>query len=114
MVMPTRIQLRRTKGWRKPPETVVVSRPTKWGNPFDWRVYRGSVEDPKLKATLAYFFWITGEHDYGEAMQERRQWILEHLPELRGKSLACWCGVREACHGDVLVVLANEESLPSS
>ena len=32
--MPTRIQLRRTKGWRLPPNTVVVSRPSRWGNPF--------------------------------------------------------------------------------
>lgn len=31
---PRRIQLRRTKGYRKPPEAVTVARPTKWGNPF--------------------------------------------------------------------------------
>jgi hypothetical protein len=34
MSEPKRIQLRRTKGWRKPEGTVVVSRPTKFGNPF--------------------------------------------------------------------------------
>lgn len=28
---PKRIQLRRTKGWRKPPGAVVVARPGKWG-----------------------------------------------------------------------------------
>jgi hypothetical protein len=32
--MPKRIQRRRTKGWRLPPNTVIVSRPTKWGNPY--------------------------------------------------------------------------------
>ena len=32
--MAKRIQLKRTKGWRKPPEAVVVSRPSKWGNPY--------------------------------------------------------------------------------
>ena len=31
---PIRIQLRRTKGWRMPENTVRVARPTKWGNPF--------------------------------------------------------------------------------
>lgn len=31
---PKRIQLRRTKGWRKPEGAVVVARPTRWGNPF--------------------------------------------------------------------------------
>ena len=32
--MPKRIQLKRTKGWRKPEGAVVVSRPSRWGNPF--------------------------------------------------------------------------------
>ena len=31
---PHRIQLRRTKGWRKPPGAVVVPRPTRLGNPY--------------------------------------------------------------------------------
>jgi len=34
MSAPKRIQLRRTKGWHKPEEAVVVSRPSKWGNPY--------------------------------------------------------------------------------
>lgn len=34
MTAPRRIQLRRTKGWRKPEGAVSVARPTKWGNPF--------------------------------------------------------------------------------
>ena len=34
MTAPKRIQLRRTKGWRMPENTVKVARPTKWGNPF--------------------------------------------------------------------------------
>lgn len=31
---PKRVQLSRKKGWRKPENTVVVARPSKWGNPF--------------------------------------------------------------------------------
>ena len=31
---PIRIQRKRTKGWRMPPNTVYVGRPTIWGNPF--------------------------------------------------------------------------------
>jgi len=31
--IPIRIQLSRRKGWRLPPNTVSVARPTKWGNP---------------------------------------------------------------------------------
>jgi hypothetical protein len=41
MTAPQRIQLRRTKGWRKPDNTVVVARPSKWGNPFAARPVPG-------------------------------------------------------------------------
>lgn len=37
MTKPVRIQRKRTKGWRMPPNTVSVTRPGKWGNPFDFR-----------------------------------------------------------------------------
>ena len=33
-VRPMRLQLSRKKGFRLPPNTVVVARPSKWGNPF--------------------------------------------------------------------------------
>ena len=32
--LPKRIQRKRTKGWRKPENTVIVDRTSKWGNPF--------------------------------------------------------------------------------
>jgi len=32
--MPVRIQRRRVKGWRMPENTVSVTRPGRWGNPF--------------------------------------------------------------------------------
>jgi hypothetical protein len=34
---PYRLQRRRAKGWRMPPNTISVTRPGRWGNPFDWR-----------------------------------------------------------------------------
>lgn len=37
MAEPRRVQLRRTKGWKMPENTVRVARPGKWGNPFDFR-----------------------------------------------------------------------------
>lgn len=37
-----RVQLRRVKGWRMPPNTVVVARPTILGNPF--RVFKTKAE----------------------------------------------------------------------
>ncbi|MGI8723190.1 MAG: DUF4326 domain-containing protein [Geodermatophilaceae bacterium] len=34
MTSPARIQLRRTRGWRMPADTVRVARPSRWGNPY--------------------------------------------------------------------------------
>lgn len=45
-----------------------------------------------------------------EAIAEFRKWVVKQpalmraLPELRGKTLGCWCRPK-ACHGDVLVEL---------
>ena len=36
-----------------------------------------------------------------------------HFRELRGKNLACWCGLRATCHADILLRVANSESRPS-
>lgn len=35
--MPQRIQRSRAKGWRMPPGAIYVGRPSKWGNPFNFR-----------------------------------------------------------------------------
>jgi hypothetical protein len=32
--------------------------------------------------------------------------LMQALPELRGRDLVCWCAPC-ACHGDVLIELAN-------
>jgi hypothetical protein len=114
--MPERVQLRRTKGWRKPEGAVVVARPSKWGNPYrvegDWvtepddgpehycapgeargvavRLFRGALASCHLDIT-----------------------IVDVEDELRGRDLACWCpledsaGRRVPCHADVLLEIAN-------
>lgn len=43
MTAPKRIQLRRTKGWEKPANAIVVARPSRWGNPFRYRTPAGLV-----------------------------------------------------------------------
>ena len=49
-------------------------------------------------------------------LEERRQRILDHLPLLRGKDLACWCedwdgtgDPPQGCHAEVLLELAKRE-----
>lgn len=87
---PIRIQRKRTKGWRMPEGAVYVGRPTRWGNPFHTAIaYRDALSLP-LQGVLAC------------TREEVRQ-------ELRGRSLACWCGPDRACHADVLLEIANAE-----
>lgn len=67
--MPERIQLRRQKGWRMPPDAVKVDRTTRWGNPFNFKrseycwiaLAFGCRADPagRQKASvLAYREWV--------------------------------------------------------
>jgi hypothetical protein len=69
---------------------VYIGRPSKWGNPFV--IGRDGSRDEVI---AKYRTWI---------MQQPQ--LLAALPELRGKTLACWCSPL-ACHGDVLAQLAN-------
>jgi hypothetical protein len=96
--MPSRIQRRRSRGWRQPINAIYVGRPTKWGNPYRVR---------------------TGHHTAEEAVTLfRRDLIAGSLPfpiddirrELRGKDLVCWCKPggsmsrrSAACHGQFLI-----------
>lgn len=89
--MPERIQLKRTKGWRMPPNTVKVSRPGKWGNPYTVAEYGREL------AVLNYRRRLEGMAQIGAL----------DLSELRGKNLACFCKLGEPCHADVLLSLAN-------
>jgi len=98
--MPKRIQLKRTKGWRKPEGAVVVARPTKWGNP-----YAGASDYPTRAAAVARFKGGLDGLAHPESHMGR---ILADIQELRGKDLACWCPLDQPCHADVLLRLANE------
>lgn len=121
--MAERVQLSRRKGWRMPENTVKVSRPGKFGNPF-----------PVKKATSTSMgvtsdVWIVGTWE-GPALWIRdseaeaieiavkayRAWLNQPAQsalldaariELRGKNLACWCRSGSPCHADVLLEIAN-------
>lgn len=91
--MPDRIQLRRTKGWRKPAGAVVVARPSRWGNPH-------RLEDVGRDAAIAAYErdLRAGRLPFGVDDVRR---------ELRGRDLACWCSLEDRCHADVLLAIAN-------
>lgn len=117
---PSRIQLRRTRGWRKPEGAIVVARPTRWGNPyavgrgrFGWTVWDdrrgervGPVYDTKAEAAAV-------------AVDKYRTFMEQHaaannVRSLAGHDLACWCPLDQPCHADVLLDLANPPSPPPS
>ena len=92
---PIRIQLSRKRGWRIPENTVVVSRPSKWGN--DWRVGKDGTAAECVahhKRRLDGNVWTFPTRDDIER-------------ELRGKNLACWCKLGAPCHADTLLEIAN-------
>jgi len=113
--MPKRIQRKRTKGWRMPPNTVYVGRPTKWGNPFTGTSRFDSVADyaccvrrfPVRPERLRMWQEAGGNAAMLVAVAGRVGAILD---ELRGKDLCCWCPLDQPCHADVLLEIANEES----
>lgn len=100
MAQPRRIQRKAEKGWRLPANTVYVGGGSKWGNPFPFGHQRYLGKD---WAAAAYSHWLT-------TTMKGLTLLREHLDELRGKNLACWCGPGEACHADLLLALANEET----
>ena len=117
---PKRIQLRRTKGWRKPDGAIIVARPTRWGNPFKVAdcINAGfaiSEEHARAVCVRAFRDWLQGNRwadGSGPAADERHAAYVAALPELRGHDLACWCPLDQPCHADVLLDLANREVTP--
>ncbi|KKK82573.1 hypothetical protein LCGC14_2802060 [marine sediment metagenome] len=116
---PIRVQRKRTKGWRMPSNTVCVTRPSRWGNPwpvdalrralvhaYDWSgnthdgLYRAFFAVPRAVEIANDPYW-TAE---APAIAVRLFQVLAArfkgtapeayeawLAPLRGKNLCCWC-----------------------
>lgn len=75
---------------KKEPYDVYIGRPSKWGNPFS----------------------IGRDGTREQVVEKYRRWLAsntvlqEQLHDLKGKTLGCWCAPN-ACHGDILMELAN-------
>jgi hypothetical protein len=129
---PERIQLRRIKGWRTPPNTVRVCRPSRWGNPFriGWYYLRtpggptswlGTDSRPKVDTrpwtyirnnidAVDWYQWYLGELLANNTITGPDGLTLaDELLALRGKNLACFCPLGDRCHADVLLRLANPD-----
>ena len=119
---PKRIQRKRTKGWRMPGNTVSVTRPGIYGNPFSEKLgiskevcialYKNMVRgvfDPTIINQLS-------DANFDAVYQAHSQWLKrigDHPTEfirreLRGKNLACFCKVGDPCHADILLAICND------
>jgi hypothetical protein len=116
---PKRIQRKRTKGWKNPPNTVYVGRPTKFGNPF----VAGKIVSfvPLIVALIAragtdfYHELETGikVRDVNHSLLLYKKYITIFNKgyirgQLRGKNLSCWCKIGDPCHADILLKIANK------
>lgn len=117
--IPMRVQRKRTKGFRLPPNTVSVCRPGKFGNPFkpdECRAagYKGTDLEIKKCCVLAFREWLCDKDGslnwQGDKADQAKAAILDGLESLRGKNLACFCKLDEPCHADVLLELANKSA----
>ncbi|MBT4177737.1 MAG: DUF4326 domain-containing protein [Candidatus Marinimicrobia bacterium] len=100
--MPERIQRKRSKGWKMPPNTVYVGRGSKFGNPFK------ITEDRDAREVVSAFeIWLTVDGVHA-GIPEKKVAILDNIEKLKGKNLACWCKIGAPCHADVLLKLVNK------
>lgn len=115
---PQRIQLRRTKGWRKPEGAIVVARPSMWGNPFTVRP--GECGGWLLSVGGAWLF-VTPVREWHATKISAAASAVAHYrreidrvqyrdfvrSQLADRDLCCWCPLDAPCHADVLLELAN-------
>lgn len=112
---PHRIQLKRAKGWRKPPGAVSVARPGPWGNPFKVGIHGSAAECVAAYAKLigadgaGTLIDNTGGRPAFEDRLRVQQHVRANIGSLRGKNLACWCPLDQPCHADALLEAANRK-----
>lgn len=96
MTEPIRLQLSRRRGAHLPRGTVVVARPTRWGNPYQAGKDGSGDRSMLVELYRAYL-----------ARPEQHELVAAIKRELKGKNLACWCPLDGPCHADVLLEIAN-------
>jgi len=78
---------------KRQPYDVYIGRPSLFGNPFE--IGKDGTREQVIEQ---YRAWVVQQPD-----------IMLHIPDLKGKTLGCWCRPR-ACHGDVLAELAEQSA----
>lgn len=98
------IQSHRTAGWRLPPGAVLVSRTSRWGNPFtvDSILAAGHAAtkgEARAIAVRRHEAWLDGEgpdtYRISSRLQVSRARVNDQIGQLTGRVLACPCPVDE-------------------
>ncbi len=90
-----------------PPNTVNVTRPSKYGN--TWKAGTIFFENGEAVYGSPEFVVKKFMEDMIWLAQNYTQDFKKYLAPLKGKDLACWCKPGEPCHGDVLLEIANND-----
>jgi hypothetical protein len=105
---PRGIQRSRAKGWRLPPGAICVDRSTAWGNPFVVGRDGTAQECFELHSyLLSGLIRVSSPTPSVEEQRTHLKFVREHIEELRGHDLACWCGLAKPCHRNTLLQIAN-------
>jgi hypothetical protein len=121
---PVRMQLRRTKGWKMPPNTVMVARPSAWCNPYKVGVHGTAKECVEKFARKMVPYTHVGPRNTMADLLLSEASMGAIRDALKGKNLACWCRlcpehekdgkpfdvdcpVCWPCHADVLLQISN-------
>ena len=114
--MPKRIQFKRQKGFKLPENCVRVTRPSRFGNPY--QVIKAISADNSHFVFRAPDIHVGGRFSKRAAtdiaLEKYEQYIkdvlesdADFLEPLRGKDLSCFCRLDQNCHADVLLKYAN-------
>lgn len=76
-----------------PPNTKLVTRRSKWGNPFNLSEYT------REESLVEYRKWL----------QDQIQTDKQFIEPLKGFDLACGCELDEKCHADIILELLNKK-----
>ncbi len=111
--MPERVQRSRARGWRKPDGAIIVTRPSRWGNPY--RI--GILVPPQWVWDEGHWVAVspacvradTAEDSVRRYRELARQpaFVADARRELGGRDLCCWCAIGQPCHADVLLEISN-------
>lgn len=132
MIQPVRIQMKRSNGFNLQEhsksinglECVLVSRPSKFGNPFKLMgdmVYVDAGHRRKILSKWVLYYQDGGHivedvvilfqhllfspdwHEIEPEIKERFIWMRDNISQLKGKNLACYCKLDCTCHADILL-----------